>query len=318
MLSRGHPTFEPCLLRGSKQGGVAPPPPWPQSEPASITARSIYFLHHINSPAWRIKSRHASWNGPMANTSSSAEYHRRKLYTRVVSDIERRVLSRQLQVGQRLPSEAELARVYDVSTRSVREALQILETKGLIRRRHGELAEVVRDDLDQFIDTLAASVGSLIARDTSHLVQVMDVRRMIELDVVGRLAAGEGRLSMGVSSALDKMRSSARENNHPQFTEGDTLFHCAIVQSLGNDIYSLLYNNINSLMAGTVRIFGPVPRQTLVEAQAEHEEIYSHIRDGNAQRARALMGSHIDNYTAHLQTCVGSNQYPENSRNECT
>ena len=57
----------------------------------------------------------------MANTSSSTEYHRRKLNTRVVSDIERRVLSRQLQVGQRLPSEAELARVYDVSTRSVRD-----------------------------------------------------------------------------------------------------------------------------------------------------------------------------------------------------
>lgn len=56
---------------------------------------------------------------------------RNKLYSLVVSSFEDRILSGSLKVGNRMPSEAEIARQFNVSTRSVRDAMQILEIKGL-------------------------------------------------------------------------------------------------------------------------------------------------------------------------------------------
>lgn len=240
----------------------------------------------------------------MVSTVAISAHDRGKLHMQVVSDIETRILNGEMQVGERLPSEAELARSFGVGSRSVREALQILETKGLVRRRHGERAEVVRDDVGRFMDALVSSVGSLFARDISYLVQAMDVRRMIELEVVVRLASGEGQLNDGVTIALDAMRKSVRENDFSQFTEADASFHRALVQSLGNEILTSLHGNLHALIADVIRVASRVPRKTLGDGLGEHKNIYDLIVAGNAEGARSALREHIDNSLAYLEQAM--------------
>lgn len=226
---------------------------------------------------------------------------RGKLHASVVSAIEAEILSGALKVGERLPSEADLARRFAISTRSVREGLQILETKGLVRRKHGERAEVVRDDVEQFLGSLATTVRSLFAEDPAYLVQLMDVRRMFELEVVSRLAAGEGRLSPDVAAALDAL-SGAKDFS--QYAEADARFHRALVQSLGNEILSSVYGNLYALITDVIRLTSRVPSKTQAEGVAEHEAIFNAIRTGKVEGSRALMREHIDNSTAYLQQAI--------------
>ena len=226
---------------------------------------------------------------------------RGKLHASVVSAIEAEILSGELKVGERLPSEADLARRFAISTRSVREGLQILETKGLVRRKHGERAEVVRDDVEQFLGSLATTVRSLFAEDPAYLVQLMDVRRMFELEVVSRLAAGEGRLSPDVAMALDEL-SGAKDFS--QYAEADARFHRALVQSLGNEILSSVYGNLYALITDVIRLTSRVPSKTQAEGVAEHEAIFDAIRTGKVEGSRALMREHIDNSTAYLQQAI--------------
>lgn len=226
---------------------------------------------------------------------------RGKLHASVVSAIEAEILSGELKVGERLPSEADLARRFAISTRSVREGLQILETKGLVRRKHGERAEVVRDDVEQFLGSLATTVRSLFAEDPAYLVQLMDVRRMFELEVVSRLAAGEGQLSPDVAAALDEL-SGAKDFS--QYAEADARFHRALVQSLGNEILSSVYGNLYALITDVIRLTSRVPSKTQAEGVAEHEAIFNAIRTGKVEGSRALMREHIDNSTAYLQQAI--------------
>lgn len=226
---------------------------------------------------------------------------RGKLHVSVVSAIEAEILSGALKVGERLPSEADLARRFSISTRSVREGLQILETKGLVRRKHGERAEVVRDDVEQFLGSLATTVRSLFAEDPAYLVQLMDVRRMFELEVVGRLAAGEGQLSAEVATALDELASA---KDFTQYAEADARFHRALVQSLGNEILSSVYGNLYALITDVIRLTSRVPSKTQAEGVAEHEAIFNAIRSGQVDGSRALMREHIDNSTAYLQQAI--------------
>ncbi len=226
---------------------------------------------------------------------------RNKLYVTVVSAIEAEILSGVLQVGDRLPSEADLARRFGVGTRSVREGLQILETKGLVLRRHGERAEVVREDVGQFLESLASTVHSLFAKDTDYLVQLMDVRRMFELEAVGRLASGEGQLSDDVASALKAM---AEASDFSAYANADADFHRALVQSLGNEIMATVYDNLYGLITEVIRLTSRVPSKTMAEGVAEHHAICAAIRSGDAEVSRTLLREHIDNSTTYLQQAI--------------
>jgi len=242
---------------------------------------------------------------------------RGKLHIHIVAAIEARILSGELQVGERLPSEAEIGKTFGVSTRSVREAMQVLETKGLLRRRHGERAEVVRDDVSEFMDSLVVSVGSLFARDSSYLVQAMDVRRMIEVDVVGRLASGEGQLRDSVIAALDVMRQSTRDNDFSRFTEGDAAFHRALVESLGNEILTSLHGNLHSLISEVIKVSSRVPSKKLSAGLTEHENIHGLIAAGKASDVREAMREHITNSTAYLEQAISrSNNKPKQVKME--
>lgn len=58
------------------------------------------------------------------------------LYDHVMDDLKKQVITK-YQVGDRLPSEREICETYDVSRITVRQALQLLEEQGYVRRRHG-------------------------------------------------------------------------------------------------------------------------------------------------------------------------------------
>lgn len=229
---------------------------------------------------------------------------RDRLHVSVVDAIEAQVLSGELRVGDRLPAEAELARIFNISTRSVREALQVLETKGLVRRRRGERANVVRDDIASYLDSLAVTVKRLFAQDSRYLVQLMDVRRIIEVEVVARLSSGEGAMNREVEEALAGMRAAADAGVFSRFTDSDAAFHQGLVHSVGNEILALVYDNLFGIIVEVIRVSSRVPRKSLDEAYAEHAEIYRLIRAGDVEGAKEAMRRQIDGSSAYLKVVL--------------
>ena len=65
----------------------------------------------------------------------------------IMDQIERLILEGKVRPGQKLPSERSLAEEFDVSRPTVREAIQKLEARGLIQRRHGGGYMGARTDL---------------------------------------------------------------------------------------------------------------------------------------------------------------------------
>lgn len=229
---------------------------------------------------------------------------RDKLYSSVASAYEDRILSGELAVGERLPSESEIARDFGVSTRSVREAMQILETKGLIRRRHGEKATVARDDVGEFIGTLATTVRQLLVNEPRYLKELMVVRRMIESDVIDLLNVGENVALDRVEAALSDMRSAGDNKDFVSFTAADAAFHRALVDAAGNTILSVFYDNIYGLVAEVIRVTSSVPTKSYDVAYAEHVDIYNKILHGDLARAKSLMRAHIENSAEYLRVAI--------------
>lgn len=231
---------------------------------------------------------------------------RDKLHAAVAAAMEERILAGQLRVGEKLPSEGDLAREFGVSTRSVREAVQVLETKGLVRRRHGERTTVVRADVSEFLDTLAVTVRQLLRANPHHLTEVMIVRRMIESDVIDLLGTlGETKLTK-VEEALAAMGEAGRRQDFASFTSADAAFHQALVDAAGNSVLSIVYNNLHGLVADVIRMTSSVPTKSYDAAHAEHLEIYNNICSGDLERAKLLMRAHIDNSAQYLKVALDS------------
>ncbi|MFM2484795.1 pyruvate dehydrogenase complex transcriptional repressor PdhR [Celerinatantimonas yamalensis] len=77
-----------------------------------------------------------------------------KLSDMIVQSLETMILEGSLRPGQRLPAERELARQFDVSRPSLREAIQKLEAKGLVIRRQGGGTYVQQDLREELTDPL--------------------------------------------------------------------------------------------------------------------------------------------------------------------
>ncbi|QDY70641.1 FadR/GntR family transcriptional regulator [Qingshengfaniella alkalisoli] len=230
----------------------------------------------------------------------------------VSDDLEGRILSGEIAIGERLPSESEIAKEYGVSTRSVREAIQILETKGLLQRRHGERTRVVRNDVGEFLGTLTTTVRQLFAKDRDYLVQLMDVRRMIEVEVAGILAGNSAPVALDVSRSLEAMHDAARNEDFTSFTTHDAAFHLALVKSTGNDILAVLYDNLHNLITEVIRVTSRVPVKSLEEAYAEHKEIFTAIHAGDPDHARSVMRRHIENSSGYLHVAILNARNEEN------
>jgi len=239
---------------------------------------------------------------------------RSRLHSTVAEFFEERILSGTLGVGERLPSEGDIARDFGVSTRSVREALQILETKGLVRRRHGERTVVTRGDVDEFLGTLANNIRQRLSKDPEYLVQLMSVRMMIEIEVLGILASSEQPIAPEVEAALQAMEQARDGEDITAFTEADAAFHFALVKSAGNEILTSFYNNLYGLITELIRVTSRVPSKSLEAAYAEHAEIFSMVCERDEIGAKALMRAQINNSTNYLRLAIARAKQEDKTR----
>lgn len=229
---------------------------------------------------------------------------RERLHATVAEELEEQILTGELSVGDRLPSESAIAQSFGVSTRSVREAIQVLETKGLVRRRHGERTVVVRNDVSHFLGTLATNLQQLFASDPAYLRQLMDVRRMIEVEVAESLARRAVPIGPEFSQALVELRAAADSGDHELFAERDAGFHAALVASAGNAVLTELYRHLFDLIISVIQVSSRVPTKSLERAYEEHARIHDRIASRDPAAAAQAVREHIDNSASYLEIAL--------------
>lgn len=99
-----------------------------------------------------------------------------KLSDVILAQLEAMILEGSLKPGEKLPPERELAKQFDVSRPSLREAIQKLEAKGLVSRRQGGGTFVSDQILKGFSDPLF----DLMASNSESQFDLLEFRHGIE------------------------------------------------------------------------------------------------------------------------------------------
>lgn len=215
---------------------------------------------------------------------------REKLADQLYGQILESIVSGELQEGDKLPSENEIARSFSVSRPVIREALTRLQADGLVYSRQG--------------------AGSFVkARPPKGLIKFAEAS-----DVAGLLRCFEARMPFeGAAAALAAQRAGAEDIEkigaalkvfEDGFTTGagipanaDYEFHMAIAHATGNEFYvnilSLLHGSMVSGMGVALKITKSGSKERMEKVCEEHRAIYEAISTGDPEAADLAMRYHI-------------------------
>lgn len=207
-----------------------------------------------------------------------------RLHSVVVNAIEKQILSGAIKPGETLPPEKELATQMNVGRRAVREALRILQNKGLVEIRMGVGTIVLRNNLDSYLNTLLENMNSYLQTNKGELENVLEFRAIIESYALKRLIERNDTETVSrLRENLECQRSALTSDDPDAYNDNHIVFHRQIVESLQNPIVSMVYDQVQKLIAHRIFVAGSSKEQQM-KSIAEHTEIV------DAVSARDLVG----------------------------
>jgi GntR family transcriptional repressor for pyruvate dehydrogenase complex len=209
------------------------------------------------------------------------------------------IVSRSLDPGERLPPERELVLRLGVSRTVVREALNLLEARGILSIEHGRGAVVSGDGGGAVRDTL----GLLLRVRPGSLWELLEMRRILEVEVAGFAAerAGSGDVA-GMRAQLDRMRASI---DVPEgYVDADVEFHSLLARGARNGVLLTMLAPIVELSRASREVSTSRPG-SVRRALREHERILRCVEAGDAEAARQEMRDHLASTAEDIKIAIG-------------
>jgi GntR family transcriptional repressor for pyruvate dehydrogenase complex len=163
----------------------------------------------------------------------------------LASQLRVHILDGSIADGMPLPAERELVQQTGLSRGSVREALRILHTEGLINTRPGRLGgSVARRPGD---DALARYIGLFVQGRGISLMSLLQVREAIEPSIASLAAANRTQEELAELVALTRRLEDAYEDV-PVYLVENVNWHVAIASASHNELLKAFLTAISGLI----------------------------------------------------------------------
>jgi GntR family transcriptional repressor for pyruvate dehydrogenase complex len=228
-------------------------------------------------------------NGPIGGLFTQVRVDR--VADKVAEQLRGLISDGRVKVGDRLPSERELAEQMGVSRISIREALQQLEMQGMLEIVHGG-GSIVRNITGQEI---RKTLELFLERDPKRVLELAELRAFMEAWAAREAARHRTEAELGaIRGYLEEME---RDFERGQIRyDVDFKYHTEIAGATHNTIYLHLIDNIYSLINYSIKIHheevftGRDDQETILN---HHRNIFNAIRDRNPDAAEVAMKEHL-------------------------
>jgi GntR family transcriptional regulator, transcriptional repressor for pyruvate dehydrogenase complex len=216
---------------------------------------------------------------------------RQKIYELIADQLLRRISERQLHPGDPLPTERELTQAFRAGRSSVREALRMLESKGVIENR-GNGTFVVAG----YANPLNTSVQLLLSLDQATMLDVYELRRILECEAAGLAAQRHTDSHLGLmDAAIDEMAAALASDDldrGSRYIDGDLRFHLAIAEATRNGVILHTMDALRGVIRRALMSIFLIP-QSPERSFEQHRSIRSAIAARDAVAAREAMRAHL-------------------------
>ncbi len=211
-----------------------------------------------------------------------------RLYQKIVEQIELRVLSGELKVGDQLPSERELGEQFSVSRTAVREAVKALREKGLVDVSPGRGTFIINSTSQAARGSLGLMMKIGQLESSSHLVEV---REIFEPGTTALAAVRASQEEIAVMQAAIA-RMDACLTDATGYIEADFAFHRALAEASHNSLMPVLIDFIVDLLREQRLHIFQVPGGPQ-RGQYHHKRIVEAILRRDSAAAQEAMRLHL-------------------------
>src|SRR5262245_60953383 len=214
----------------------------------------------------------------------------------IADELRRMIVSGEVSDGELLGREPELVERFGVSRPSLREALRILEAKGLISVVRGRGGGIVVHEPDE---RMAAHTAALVlqARNVS-VADVHEARSLLELAAVRAVASLRSRRA-AMSQLQERIAEQMRVIMDPDaFGPANARFHERLVTLAGNRTLSIVAEMLNEIVARAVTAVSKTGAEsnslaTRRRGIRSQQKLVALIEAGKATEAEAHWRTHM-------------------------
>ena len=217
-----------------------------------------------------------------------------RLYEQISQKLAKAIASGDYELGQRLPSERELAQTFGVSRPTVREAIIALELDGLVEVRLGS---------GVYVTNKQPPSGAVADKDIGPF-ELLEARLAIEGEAAALAALRiDSQQLKQLSDVLDEMRDDNRHNQILLSEEADRRFHELIAASTQNSGMIAAVQMLWDARARSPQSHSMDDKSRergLKPPIEEHAAILRALKKRDPDAARAAMHDHLTHVIEHM------------------
>ncbi|MBP2024725.1 FadR/GntR family transcriptional regulator [Peptoniphilus stercorisuis] len=221
-----------------------------------------------------------------------------KSYEKLIDYVKTKILQKEYSVGDKLPSERELAKILEISRNSVREGIRILERMGVISCQHGSGNFVT----GQFDKTLTEVLSMMYVLKGMNMEEITDFRFGLEYGAVNLAVKNvnddqKERLMMHLKNIENAETEEIRAFN-------DKEMHYLLAEASENIYIISTFNALNQIMETYVpqmreKIF--IGMETEIELAKAHRNLVEGVVEGNLEKALEGLFNHFKYIRLYLE-----------------
>jgi len=226
----------------------------------------------------------------VANTAPSFQpIKNQRTFEQISAEIKSMIFQGALKPGDRLPSENELARQFQVGRHSVREALRLLEMSGFLTIHKGSQGgPVIKDTV---LNTISELFRDSMQMKRVSLQELTIARIEIEKAVLNQVMASVSPES--IKALEENVRQTERKIESRQSAPQENIsFHRVLARASKNQVYVIVVDSIMAVLSDFLSELDTDRKISRSNAQY-HRHILEAVKAKDRDRALELMEEHI-------------------------
>ncbi len=223
----------------------------------------------------------------------SSSLANKSVVQRVVDQITNAIIAGELRPGDKIPTEVALSEAFEVGRNSVREAIKVLESFGVLHIRRSEGTFVAESFHGQMLDPML--YGLLLQKDSA--LEVMELRQVFDTGIIQLVREKASAADKaGFRAALAALEAAVMDEkaSAEAVLEADMAFHRAILESMNNPLLAGVAGYIDRItIPSRVRTMRAILHKgQRADFIALHARIVADIEDNSPSNIPATVKDH--------------------------
>lgn len=214
-----------------------------------------------------------------------------RVYENVSLQIKKQIEEGSWKEGEKINGEIELAKLFQVSRGSIREAIKSLQLQGILEVQNGNGTYVAQNALKKIKERQLLEMMN----DDFYHDEIIECRFIIECQaayLAAKICSQEDIEALNKN--YNEMMECTMKGDEKQCSQKGHEFHSYIVKMINNEVLATFYDSIlQLLMQERDRFYSETEDEEVLHYHSEHKKLIEAFEKHDAELARSIMEQHL-------------------------